>query len=119
MAGAQMRASHVQTHRALVACNVSCATWYEGTAQLSRLIDCHHPRDSERRGSQLFTVHSLHHVPFAPGTLTWLREARAARGHVVAEGRSAFFFFFFGVPQLYLWGSPLLGEIFALSDRFV
>ena len=24
-----------------------------------------------------------------------------------------FFFFFFCVPQLYLWGSPLLGEIFA------
>ena len=24
-----------------------------------------------------------------------------------------FFFFFFGVPQLYLWGSPLWGEIFA------
>ena len=29
-----------------------------------------------------------------------------------------FFFFFFGVPQLYLWGSPLLGEIFAYVTVF-
>ena len=29
------------------------------------------------------------------------------------EGVKIFFFFFFLVPQLYLWGSPLLGEIFA------
>ena len=28
------------------------------------------------------------------------------------------FFFFFGVPQLYLWGSPLLGEIFAYVTVF-
>ena len=26
--------------------------------------------------------------------------------------------FFFGVPQLYLWGSPLLGEIFAYVTIF-
>ena len=29
-----------------------------------------------------------------------------------------FFFFFFCVPQLYLWGSPLLGEIFAYVTFF-
>ena len=29
-----------------------------------------------------------------------------------------FFFFFFSVPQLYLWGSPLLGEIFAYATAF-
>ena len=29
------------------------------------------------------------------------------------EVRTGIFFFFFFVPQLYLWGSPLLGEIFA------
>ena len=29
-----------------------------------------------------------------------------------------FFFFFFCVPQLYLWGSPLLGEIFAYVTTF-
>ena len=29
-----------------------------------------------------------------------------------------FFFFFFCVPQLYLWGSPLLGEIFAYETVF-
>ena len=29
-----------------------------------------------------------------------------------------FFFFFFCVPQLYLWGSPLLGEIFAYVTAF-
>ena len=28
------------------------------------------------------------------------------------------FFFFFCVPQLYLWGSPLLGEIFAYVTVF-
>ena len=28
-------------------------------------------------------------------------------------GKLTFFFFFFCVPQLYLWGSPFLGEIFA------
>ena len=28
------------------------------------------------------------------------------------------FFFFFGVPQLYLWSSPLLGEIFAYVTVF-
>ena len=30
-----------------------------------------------------------------------------------------FFFFFFPVPQLYLWGSPLLGEIFAYVTVFL
>ena len=30
----------------------------------------------------------------------------------------AFLFFFFGVPQLYLWASPLLGEIFAYVTVF-
>ena len=35
-------------------------------------------------------------------------------------GRGAFFFFFFFffVPQLYLWGSLLLGEIFAYVTVF-
>ena len=28
------------------------------------------------------------------------------------------FFFFFCVPQLYLWGSPFLGEIFAYVTVF-
>ena len=28
------------------------------------------------------------------------------------------FFFFFGIPQLNLWGSPLLGEIFAYVTVF-
>ena len=28
------------------------------------------------------------------------------------------FFFFLCVPQLYLWGSPLLGEIFAYVTVF-
>ena len=31
---------------------------------------------------------------------------------------SSFFLFFFFVPQLYLWGSPLLGEIFAYVTVF-
>ena len=31
---------------------------------------------------------------------------------------SFFFFFFLCVPQLYLWGSPLLGEIFAYVTVF-
>ena len=40
-----------------------------------------------------------------------------------ADGRTSFgifffFFFFFCVPQLYLWGSPLLGEIFAYVTVF-
>ena len=30
-----------------------------------------------------------------------------------------FFFFFFSVPQLYLWGSPLSGEIFCVCDCFL
>ena len=30
-----------------------------------------------------------------------------------------FFFFFFCVPQLYLWGSPLLSEIFAYVTIFL
>ena len=29
-----------------------------------------------------------------------------------------FIYFFFCVPQLYLWGSPLLGEIFAYVAVF-
>ena len=29
-----------------------------------------------------------------------------------------FFVFFFCIPQLYLWGSPLLGEIFAYVTVF-
>ena len=33
---------------------------------------------------------------------------------IIFEG----FFFFFCVPQLYLWGSPLLGEIFAYVTVF-
>ena len=31
---------------------------------------------------------------------------------------NAKFFFSFFVPQLYLWGSPLLGKIFCVCDRF-
>ena len=31
---------------------------------------------------------------------------------------SFFFFLFFCVPKLYLWGSPLLGEIFAYVTVF-
>ena len=27
------------THRALITCNMPCATWYEGTAQLLRLTE--------------------------------------------------------------------------------
>ena len=34
------------------------------------------------------------------------------------SGRTGFFFFFFCVPQLYLWGSPFLGEIFAYVTVF-
>ena len=34
------------------------------------------------------------------------------------QGFFFFFFFFFCVPQLYLWGSPLLGEIFACVTVF-
>ena len=41
---------------------------------------------------------------------------------VVVVGGGGFFLFcffvFFGVPQLYLWGSPLLGEIFAYVTGF-
>ena len=37
----------------------------------------------------------------------------------LAESSELFFsFFFFYVPQLYLWGSPLLGEIFAYVTVF-
>ena len=32
--------------------------------------------------------------------------------------QQVFFWFFFCVPQLYLWGSPLLGEIFAYVTVF-
>ena len=35
------------------------------------------------------------------------------------EGLSQVFFFFFCVPQLYLWGSPLLDEIFAYVTVFL
>ena len=38
--------------------------------------------------------------------------------HDVLRLLSHFFFFFFCVPQLYLWGSPLLGEIFAYVTVF-
>ena len=36
---------------------------------------------------------------------------------MVGELEGVFFFFFF-VPQLYLWGSSFLGEIFFVCDRF-
>ena len=42
-------------------------------------------------------------------------------GHIVMMGDSSdcfFCLFFFCVPQLYLWGSPLLGEIFAYVTVF-
>ena len=35
-----------------------------------------------------------------------------------SKDSSFFFFFFFFVPQLYLWGSPLLGEIFVYVTVF-
>ena len=34
VAKAQSSENHVQQHRASITCNVLCATWYEGTAQL-------------------------------------------------------------------------------------
>ena len=44
--------------------------------------------------------------------------------HVVSQGKQnltntfqIFFFFFFAFPS-YLWGSPLLGEIFCVCDHF-
>ena len=50
---------------------------------------------------------------------------RAAKGNPLhrcpPHWPSGFFFFFFFllcVPQLYLWGSPLLGEIFAYKTVF-
>ena len=49
---------------------------------------------------------------------------RGEKEHRVPEiprqeaNRFFFFFFFFCVPQLYLWGSPLLGEIFAYVTVF-
>ena len=43
------------------------------------------------------------------------------QGQLLSRGTSfffLFFLFFFCVPQLYLWGSPLLGEIFAYVTVF-
>ena len=37
----------------------------------------------------------------------------------ISSDQTRTFFFFFGVPQLYLWGSPLLGEIFACVTVFL
>ena len=38
---------------------------------------------------------------------------------ILTEGfLGGFFGFFFCIPQLYLWGSPLLGEIFAYVTVF-
>ena len=34
------------------------------------------------------------------------------------RGDDLFFFFFFCVPQLYFWGSPFWGEIFAYVTVF-
>ena len=41
------------------------------------------------------------------------KQQEKAQQEVYIKKRFFFFFFFFCVPQLYLWGSPLLGEIFA------
>ena len=43
---------------------------------------------------------------------------RACGELTTLHGDFFFFFFFFCVPQLYLWGSPLLGEIFAYVTVF-
>ena len=53
------------------------------------------------------------------GTLGF--DFRFRRGSVCRSSgnRDFFFFFFFGVPQLYLWGSPLLREIFAYVTVFL
>ena len=54
------------------------------------------------------------------GTLGF--DFRFRRGSVCRSSDNSdffFFFFFFGVPQLYLWGSPLLREIFAYVTVFV
>ena len=42
------------------------------------------------------------------------------RGNFPGPSRTSdFFFFFFCVPQLYLWGSPFLDEIFAYVTVFL
>ena len=38
-AKAQLCSNHMQHIRALITCNMSCATWYEGTAQLLSLTE--------------------------------------------------------------------------------
>ena len=52
--------------------------------------------------------------------ITWIRKATDRwQWKTLMEGYFFFFFFFFFcVPQLYLWGSPLLGEIFAYVTVF-
>ena len=48
-----------------------------------------------------------------------LEEASTAYGmQISAEKTRLMTIFFFGVPQLYLWGSPLLDEIFACVTVF-
>ena len=55
-------------------------------------------------------------------TVYWTTVQAAVDTHFWAgqccQQQSLAFFFFFCVPQLYLWGSPLLGEIFAYVSVF-
>ena len=60
-------------------------------------------------------------LPGEAPVISWIMEHFAEHWHVsgLLSGRvNFFFFFFFCVPQLYLWGSPLLGEIFAYVTVF-
>ena len=67
-----------------------------------------------------FTVCSLQHKLWPTYMLVLQWSQYVSKLHATHQfGLFFFFFFFLCVPQLYLWGSPLLGEIFCVCDRFL
>ena len=74
------------------------------------------PRDKEESsytllfGSKTFALVRTNWKPCQKDCVLWNCQIRSCKLLFVSF---FLFFFFFCVPQLYLWGSPLLGEIFA------
>ena len=55
---------------------------------------------------------------YPPSLLHGFSQQNGAKIDAISALSNFFFFFFFCFPQLYLWGSPLLGEIFAYVTVF-
>ena len=125
------RGTSCATHRLLVLLRRFC----KAASNKVPFLQCSSTRPSFALGMLLsshicLSVYFIHlsspdsqiKLTIIPMSHAWVQSAELLNEHEKTNGPVFFFFFFFFfffcVPQLYLWGSPLLGEIFAYVTVF-